>query len=62
MSKRNSNQKLTKKNWKVIFISVALGVLASALAFSITDVYDNVDFKDNLTRHPQSAQRNSFLH
>lgn len=59
MSKRNSNQKLTKKNWKVIFISVALGVLASALAFSITDGYDNVDLKDNLTR--QLNEENYFF-
>ena len=49
MSKRNYNQKLSKKNWKVIFIAVALGVLASALVFSLTDGYDNVDLKDNLT-------------
>ena len=49
MSKRNYNQKLSKKNWKVIIIAVALGVLASALVFSLTDGYDNVDLKDNLT-------------
>ena len=49
MSKRNYNQKLSKKNWKVIIIAVALGVLASALVFGLTDGYDNVDLKDNLT-------------
>ena len=49
MSKRNYNQRLSKKNWKVIIIAVVLGVLASALVFSLTDGYDNVDLKDNLT-------------
>ena len=51
MSKRNYNQKLSKKNWKVIIIAVVLGVFASALVFSLTDGYDNVDLKDNLTLH-----------
>ena len=49
MSKRIYNQRLSKKNWKVIIIAVVLGVLASALVFSLTDGYDNVDLKDNLT-------------
>ena len=49
MSKRNYNQRLSKENWKVIIIAVVLGVLASALVFSLTDGYDNVDLKDNLT-------------
>ena len=49
MSKRNYNQKLSKKNWKVIIVAVVLGIVASALAFNLTDGYDNLDFKDNLT-------------
>ena len=50
MSKRNYNQKLSKKNWKVIIIAVLLAVLGSAIVFNLTDGYDNVDLKDNLTR------------
>ena len=50
MSKRNSNQKLTKKNWKVIIIAVILSAVVVPVLFNLTDGFDNVDLKDNLTR------------